>query len=242
MHLCSGRSTRISAGSVWEGKKLLVDFDGTLADCKRKESGGHTLERVREGAREAIASVNARSGRCFITSAASDCYIREMAGQAGLLDVFERVFDCDDLRVMYARSGETWQVSAKSYHLVMEHAGEGSPTDNCAIIGNDPGLDVPRSPKGIVTVLANMDQSMPAIIGLLEAMLIVGDGSFSRGFDILRPSQMLIVEDTMVRLIREDSWSFRFMGAGMARVVLFGMEPAQIMFHLPSELPLAAGF
>src|SRR5512143_2937276 len=173
-------------GTVWEGKKLLVDFDGTLADCRRREDNyGHDLERVRKGAREALASVNAREGRCFITSAACDSYIKEMAGQAMLLDVFERVFDCDDLRVMMAFIGETWLATAKSYNRVMEHVGENDPPANCAIIGNDPGLDVPRSPKGVVTVLASMDQSMPSIVRFLEAMLVVGDGSFSRGFDWL---------------------------------------------------------
>lgn len=221
-------------GTVWEGKKLLVDFDGTLADCRRREDNcGHDLERVRKGAREALASVNARKGRCFITSAGCDSYIKEMASRARLLDIFERVFDCDDLRVMMAMIGGTWWATAKSYNRVMEHLGENDPAANCAIIGNDPGLDVPRSPKGIVTVLAGMDQSMPSIVHFLEALLVVGDGDFGRGFDRLCRRPLMIVDDARVSLVREDAWCFRGIGTGQAKVVLFGMERSEIMYHLP---------
>jgi hypothetical protein len=224
---------RPAAGSVWDGKKLLVDFDGTLADCKRKDGGGYDLERVREGARETLASVNARKGRCFITSAACDGYIKEMAGRAGLLDIFEKVFDCDDLKVLAAFIGNSWWATAKNYNKVMDHIGEANPEHNCAIIGNDPGLDVPKSPKGVVTVLANMERSMPSIVRFLESMLVVGEGSFSVGFDILSRRRLMFVDDTRVTLLREDSWIFRGMGTGQAKVVLFGMEPSQIMYHLP---------
>ncbi len=229
---CQAYQKRTS-GTVWEGKKLLVDFDGTLADCKRRDSGEHDLRRVREGAKEALLSVNARKGRCFITSAGCDSYVKEMAGQAGLLDVFEKVFDCDDLRVMMAFMGDTWLATAKSYNRVMDHIGESDPAANCAIIGNDPGLDVPRSPKGVVTVLATMDQSMPSIVRFLEAMLIVGDGSFSRGFDWLYRKPLMKVDDVLVSLVSESAWCFRGTGTGPAKVVLFGMERSQIMFHLP---------
>jgi hypothetical protein len=222
------------ADPIWKGKKLLVDFDGTLVDSKKREDGcGYELERVRHGAMEALSTVNARSGRCFITSAGCDGYIREMAGHAGLTEVFEKIFDCDDLRVMIMQKEGKLFPTSKSYDRVMYHIGEDDPAGNCAIIGNDPGLDVPRSPQGVVTVLSDISLSMAGILRYLESLLLMGQGSFARGFDRLCAVHPMVVDDTKVSMFRENSWYFTGLGTGKARVALFGIEKEQIMSHLP---------
>lgn len=232
--LLSAQRHQGRTGQVWKGKSLLVDFDGTLADCRRTEDGlGYSLERVREGAREALGAVRERDARCFITSAACDGYIRDMARAAGLLDLFERTFDCDDLRVMLHEAGGRWEYSAKSYENVMYHISEADPTANCAIIGNDPGLDVPRSPQGIVTVLAGMDSRIGSILDYLETLLVVGCGSFARGFDRASLHPSIVAGGSQVTMLRLDSWHFTHIGQGQARVALFGMGREQVMFHLP---------
>ena len=228
---------RPAQSRIWEGKKLLVDFDGTLAECAKKDekSWEYELRRVRDGADNALRNVSERGGRCFITSAGHDSYVREMAGQAALLGLFEHVFDCDDLKVMMFREGEDWRATAKSYLRVMHYLSEGDAAANCAVIGNDPGLDVPRSPQGVVTVLSNMDGSFSGIVSYLEALLFVGKGNFAQGFDRVSLCGSTVIGGTRVKTIREDSWIFRGTGAGKARVALFGMDEGEVAYHLQPQ-------
>ncbi|MEW6722415.1 MAG: HAD family hydrolase [Candidatus Micrarchaeota archaeon] len=232
---------RTATGRIWEGKKLLVDFDGTLAECGKKDENSrqYELRRVRNGADATLRMVGERGGRCFITSAGHDSYVREMAGKASLLSLFEHVFDCDDLRVMMIREGEDWRATAKSYVRVMEHVSEGDPAANCAVIGNDPGLDVPRSPQGVVTVLSSMDADFSGIVSYLEALLLIGKGSFAAGFDRVHPCGSTVIGGTRVRTVSEGSWLFRGIGTGKARVALFGMDEGEIAYHIQQPQAVA---
>jgi hypothetical protein len=225
----------------WRGKKLFVDFDDTLVQCSRAfdppdERGWgprgpqvpvddivYEVVKVNADALEALGGVGAAGAMPVVTSAASAGYVERAAAAVGLSAAQFGIFGQEHLR--YTDDAGLQRCAPKNYEPVIEAIGEQDPLANCVVIGNDPTGDVPVAPLGLVTVLLTIDASFRDVILTLDRLLVLGHGSFARGFDAVIASGELhhgVAEFEEVR-----DWKFLEKRAGLARLVYLDRDAVE---------------
>jgi hypothetical protein len=225
--------------NAWRGKTILIDLDGTLIQSRKlADSGVYTLARVRDAAPDVLPALRRENARCFITSAAESAYIESMMESAGIMGSVDGIFSREDLGVQTYLDGETVCYMPKDYSKPITHAGEDDPLGNCAIIGNDPDLDVPRNPLGIVTLIGTLETSLSLMVAALGAIVNFGDGRIAAGFDRLWENGISL---DGAELIRTGSWRFWPGAYGLARIVRFDTDRVHFWSHMEDGAACASG-
>lgn len=208
---------RCQRPNPWQGKKLLVDLDGTLIDSVERtgKSSSYEVKTVNDAALRTLPALRRANAMCLITSGGDRAYVTEMVEATGINNIADGIFTMEDL---IAPKGKGMRDTPKNYRKVIELVGERNPLANCAVIGNDPGIDVPINPEGMVTAIINIDTQFGLVIAYLRVFLELGKGSFAEGFDLMCQYGRRMGS---TKLLKRNDWRFDGGFSGSARVLYF---------------------
>ena len=221
--------------SVWRGKTLLVDCDGTLVVSKRlsgptqnsftvSDFGGHNnyffeITQVNWEALRKIRELKDEGVHAILSSGAGIAYLQKVIDVIGARDIFDRILDMEFVR--YTNNGQI-RCDPKRYDSAIN---DGALSDYVAI-GNDPRIDIAPSPVGLVTVIAPMETPFSRIESYLRMVLGFGMGHFARGFD--RLLNMPLEAQERVRFALEERYFMIHNNVG--EVMFQGYLPSRVIY------------
>ncbi len=234
---------QVSARKAFRGKKLFFDLDGTLIKSEviraerpgektvsdydkphvsieyRNKRFGFQVTRINRSAKKALRFARENGASIYITSAADDEYVRKVVRTTGL---DELITDCFGYESMRHLIGKRWAVSPKDFSFLVESLGEADPIRNCIVLGNDPRSDVPYEPKGVVSIIGNMEKIIPLGFLHIELLAFFGKGHFGNGFD--RVFEIRKKPASVFYMVRTDDWQFDKRTRGFARIIFVSPE------------------
>jgi hypothetical protein len=168
---------------VWKGKKLFVDLDGTMVQCReikdiigylntnktdeRLIRTGHptypyySVERVNMEAAILLKSLGMAGAMPVITSAGGGAYVSKVLETSRIIGSFYSFYAYEELAYLMDNA---WKIMPKNYAPVISDLDIRNPEANCVIIGNEPRIDIPVFPQGVLTVLTTLDFSFAQIV------------------------------------------------------------------------------